>query len=116
MNDLKADFTRASLALRKWKQSFAASTMATEIVNARSSLLASRLLYHLSFARLRADIHTFHLLAHKLVKGDQNQTPIQTFVSPVYRWAASRDAKVALDHACAIWSLISSETFLGPVC
>jgi hypothetical protein len=110
MNDLKADFTRASLVLRKWKQSFAASTMATEIVSARSSLLASRLLYHLSFARLRADIHTFHLLAHKLVKGDQNQTPIQTFVSSVYRWAASRDAKVALDHACAIWSLISSET------
>jgi hypothetical protein len=110
MNDLKADFARASLVLRKWKQSFAASTMATEIVNARSSLLASRLLYHLSFVRLRADIHTFHLLAHKLVKGDQNQTPIQNFVSLVYRWAASRDAKVALEHACAIWSLISSET------
>jgi hypothetical protein len=110
MNDLKADFARASLVLRKWKQSFAASTMATEIVNARSSLLASRLLYHLSFVRLRADIHTFHLLAHKLVKGDQNQTPIQNFVSSVYRWAASRDAKVALEHACAIWSLISSET------
>jgi hypothetical protein len=110
MNDLKADFARASLVLRKWKQSFAASTMATEVVNARSSLLASRLLYHLSFVRLRADIHTFHLLAHKLVKGDQNQTPIQHFVSSVYRWAASRDAKVALEHACAIWSLISSET------
>lgn len=110
MNDLKADFNRASLVLRKWKQSFAASTKSTEIVNARSSLLASRLLYHLSFVRLRADIHTFHLLAHKLVKGDQHQTSIQTFVSSVYRWAASRDARVALEHACAIWSLISSET------
>ena len=110
MNDLKTDYARASLVLRKWKQSFAASTMSTEIVNARSSLLASRLLYHLSFVRLRADIHTFHLLAHKLVKGDQNQTSIQNFVSSVYRWAASRDAKVALEHACAIWSLISSET------
>ena len=110
MNDLKTDYARASLVLRKWKQSFAASTMSTEIVNARSSLLASRLLYHLSFVRLRADIHTFHLLAHKLVKGDHNQTSIQNFVASVYRWAASRDAKVALEHACAIWSLISSET------
>ena len=110
MNDLKTDYARASLVLRKWKQSFAASTMSTEILHARSSLLASRLLYHLSFVRLRADIHTFHLLAHKLVKGDQNQTPIQNFVSSGYRWAASRDAKVALEHACAIWSLISSET------
>lgn len=108
MSDLKTDYTRASLVLRKWKQSFAA--MSTEILNARSSLLTSRLLYHLSFIQLRADIHTFHLLAHKLVKGDQSQTSIQNFISSVYRWAASRDAKVALEHACAIWSLISSET------
>ena len=110
MADFKADYNRTFVALRKWKRSFAATTMSAEIIGARSSLLASRLLYHLSFVRLRADIHTFHLLTHKLVKGDAQQISIQTFVQSVYRWAASRDAKVALEHACAIWSLISSET------
>lgn len=110
MHDLKSDYNRTFLVLRKWKQSFAATTMSAEIVGARSSLLASRLLYHLSFLRLKADIHTFHLLAHKLVKGDPRHTSIQTFVHSVYRWAVSRDAKVALEHACAIWSLISGET------
>ena len=108
MNDLKADYHRATHVLRKWKQAFTATSMSgeLELVPARSSLLASRLLYHLSFVRLRADIHTFHLLAHKVVKGEPPETSIQS----VYRWSVSRDAKVALEHACAIWSLISTET------
>jgi hypothetical protein len=106
MHDLRTDFARAFIVLRKWKQSFAATAMSAEVTEARNSLLASRLLYHLSFIRLRADIHMFHLLAHKLVRGE----PHQPSITSVYRWARSRDAKIALEHACAIWSLISRET------
>ncbi|RFU32161.1 hypothetical protein B7463_g4144, partial [Scytalidium lignicola] len=105
MRDLHADYYRCLAALRKWKRSFSAACIRTDILGIRNSLLASRLLYHLSFIRLNADVQKFHLLNHQFVK-----SPVAPeLVSSVYEWASSHDAKVALEHSCAVWSLISRE-------
>lgn len=106
MNDLKNDYHRTFAALRKWKRSFAASSVAVQGQAERLTVLATRLLYHLSFVRLKADVQTFHLLALQLVKG----RPRQHSVSSVYRWSTTLEARIALDHACAIWLLVRRET------
>jgi hypothetical protein len=105
MSDMQIDYLRCLSALRKWKRSFAATCMRTDITGVRNSLLASRLLYHLSFIRISADVQKIHLLNHQLVKGPVNAKSLRS----IYDWASSQDAKVALEHACAIWSLISRE-------
>lgn len=105
MSDMHIDYLRCLSALRKWKRSFAATCMRTDITKVRDSLLASRLLYHLSFIRITADIEKFHLLNHQLVKGPVDLNSLRL----IWDWSSSQDAKVALEHACAIWSLISRE-------
>ncbi|PVH67764.1 hypothetical protein DL98DRAFT_475361 [Cadophora sp. DSE1049] len=105
MNDLKIDYQRCFSTLRKWKRSFAEVCTHTDTVGRRNSLLASRLLYHISFIRISADVQKFHLCSHQLVKGPLDPKAIHS----VYQWASSQEAKVALEHACAIWSLISRE-------
>ena len=106
MNDLYLDHERTLCALRKWKQSFAAGSTSAQSGHDRDLLLSSRLLYHLSFIRLNAEVEAFHLLScqRAISKHRQRDT-----LHRVYQWSHSSAAQAAVDQACTIWTLVHRE-------
>ncbi|KAF1815376.1 hypothetical protein P152DRAFT_429286 [Eremomyces bilateralis CBS 781.70] len=110
MSNLREDFNRTISALSRWNQSFTSNQPIQPNMRTRSTLLAARLLYHLSFLRLRADIRSLHLLSYEI--GGNQSSAYQTSVERTYKWAKSESATQALDHAIAIWRLLSEESTL----
>ena len=106
MNDLRLDFDRTISALQRWKQSFVGGQNASHLQRDRDAIVSSRLLYHLSFLRLKADIESLHQVAYKV---DPDHHAYQDILNRVYLWSHTKSAENALEHACAVWSLISSE-------
>ena len=107
MSDLKLEYGRTVQSLQKWKKSFVSSIDTRQLQTNRYRLLNSRLLYHLSFLRLKADIGSLVELTSNL--SDPVQFP-QAAVNRVYRWCHTKNAEQALEHAIAIWLLISKES------
>jgi hypothetical protein len=105
MTDLKADYARTLSALRKWKSSYSAAFTSAQLTADRSVLISSRLLYHLSFIRLKADVEIFHLISYAPAALQKHES-----IANVYAWSTTKNAQDALSHACAIWSLVSQET------
>jgi hypothetical protein len=107
MSDLRLDYDRTVKSLRKWKTSFVSNIDAQQLQTDRYRLLNSRLLYHLSFLRLKADIGSLDQIISNL--SDPTQYP-QVAVNRIYCWCHTTNAEQALEHALSIWSLISKES------
>jgi hypothetical protein len=105
MTDLKTDYNRILNALKKWKRSMVANSSRLRVAQHRDTLLASHLLYHLSFIQLRSDLPTIHRLFLDAIKGE----PQAGSLAAIYHWSTSTDAWDATEHACATWSLITTE-------
>ncbi|KAF2501546.1 hypothetical protein BU16DRAFT_451380 [Lophium mytilinum] len=105
MSDLRNDYNRILSALRKWKRAMVANSTRLHIAHHRDTLLASHLLYNLSFIQLRSDLPTIHRLFLDVVKGEPQYSSLEA----VYRWSTTTDAWDATEHACATWSLIMTE-------
>lgn len=105
MHDLKADRARTFSSLRKWKRAMVANANRGHIKHQRNTLLASHLLFNLSFIRLRADLPTFHRIFLDVVKSE----PSHASLAAVHKWSKTSDGWDATEHACATWSLITTE-------
>jgi len=105
MSDLRNDYNRILNALRKWKRAMVVNTTRLQLAHHRDTLLASHLLYNLSFIQLRSDLPTIHRLFLDVVKGEPQKASLEA----VYQWSTSTDAWDATEHACATWSLITTE-------
>ena len=108
MTDLRLDYNRMMLFLRDWKSSFVGNQSRSQLEGSRFNLLNSRLLYHLGFLRLRADLHTLDLLT--IEYGDFPKDEKEDALDRVWQWSKTMSAERALQHACAIWVLVSSES------
>ncbi|KIM94685.1 hypothetical protein OIDMADRAFT_135684 [Oidiodendron maius Zn] len=108
MADLRLDYNRMMLFLRDWKSSFVGNQSRSQLEGSRFNLLNSRLLYHLGFLRLRADLHTLDLLT--IEYGDFPTDEKEDALDRVWQWSKTMSADRALQHACAIWVLVSSES------
>ncbi|PMD28921.1 hypothetical protein L207DRAFT_559721 [Hyaloscypha variabilis F] len=108
MADLGLDYDRMMMFLRKWKSSYVGNQSSSQLEGNRYNLLNSRLLYHLSFLRLRADLHTLDVLTteHDEFQYDQQEDAVRR----VWEWSRTISAEMALQHSCAIWDLVSSES------
>jgi Fungal specific transcription factor domain/Fungal Zn(2)-Cys(6) binuclear cluster domain len=108
MADLRLDYVRMMMFLRKWKSSYVGNQSSSQLEGNRYNLLNSRLLYHLSFLRLRADLHTLDFLTteHDDFQYDQQEDAVRR----VWEWSKTISAEKALQHSCAIWDLVSSES------
>jgi hypothetical protein len=108
MADLRLDYDRMMVFLREWKTSFIGNHSSSQLEGSRYNLLNSRLLYHLSFLRLRADLHTLDLLTTE--RDDFPNDERDDAVNRVWQWSKTMSAEKALQHACAIWVLVSGES------
>ena len=108
MADLRLDYDRMMMFLRKWKSSYVGNQSSSQLEGNRYNLLNSRLLYHLSFLRLRADLHTLDFLTTEHDDFQYNQR--EDAVRRVWEWSKTISAEKALQHSCAIWDLVSSES------
>ena len=106
MNDLRSDYSRTIHSLRKWKHSFVDNSAARSVHTNRDRLLSGRLLYHLSFLRLMGDVGILDLISSEEIFTQNHQAAR----GRVYQWSRSQNAKRAVRHALAIWSLISKES------
>lgn len=107
LKDLRYDRRCLFQSLHKWKQFFSATQTSGQLKVDRSITLSSLLLYHLSFMRLRAPVGKLQQIAHHL---DSSGGAKQTDIQDIYTWSRSAEARSALQHACAIWSMIKRET------
>jgi hypothetical protein len=112
MADLKLDHDRTVKSLHKWKHSFISNIKKYQLQISCYRLLNSRLLYHVSFLHLKADIGGLGCVTFGL--NDLLQFH-QAAINRVYQRSHTPHAKQALQHALAIWSLIfkKSEWDLG---
>jgi len=111
MADLKLDYNRTVKSLRKWKHSFISNIATYQLQTSRYRLLNSRLLYHLSFLRPKADIGSLDRVTSALDDPLQFQ---RAAIDRVYQWSRTQNAEHALQHALAIWALIFKESEWDP--
>ena len=106
MRDLRNDYERTITALRKWKTALTSSVRANHLSVERKSLLASYLLYNVSFMLLKADLASLHRLALRCIYDERLPA---TQLAATNEWAFSKRGAVALEHACSTWLLITNE-------
>lgn len=107
MGDLRDQRIQLIEALRKWERSFTAVRTTGLSQSRRTSVISSLLLFKLSFLRLAAPLADLHSVAQAL----SNQHAVENRrLSQLTAWAQSQDARVAVDFACQIWTLLAHET------
>jgi len=107
MTDLQQDHERTLHFLREWRHSYIGNQSSSSLAGHRFNLLNSRLLYHLSFLNLRVNIPTIEFAETELENCQKYEQ--ERAVEQVWVWSQSASFENALQHACAIWVLISSE-------
>ena len=108
MIDLRQEKHRILHALEKWKHGLANSQLlAGQDGESRSIYLSCTLLYHLSLIRLHAPISILQQAAYELNGSADFKREI---IEKIHRWARTPAANIAIENACAIWTLIKSET------
>ena len=106
MRDLRLEHSRLVAALVKWQSAFNTSVRPEDAFQHRDSLLASRLLYNVSLMKLGSNLPVMHQIALSCIN---DKTPQEDFIKSVYKWASSKVARVAVQHACSTWSLVAVE-------
>ncbi|OJJ01169.1 hypothetical protein ASPVEDRAFT_82707 [Aspergillus versicolor CBS 583.65] len=110
MDDLNEERLRLIEALRKWERSFTAvrtTQQPSETAKSRTSIMSSLLLFRLSFLRLTTPLADLHSISQAV---SNNQTVDNRRLHQLTVWAQSQDARVAVDFACQIWTLLAQET------
>lgn len=72
----------------------------------RTSLMSGLLLFHISFLRMFAPIEKLHHISYRI---GSSTGPEGEIVRAVWSWSQSEHAKIAVQHACIIWSLLFQE-------
>ena len=106
MDELRADHERTFNALRKWRHMFNHICSMQLTTNDRSSVMSSLLLYHLSFLRIFAPIDELHHISYHVTNDKTADTEI---LNHIWTWSQSEQSRIAVQHACIIWSLLFAE-------
>lgn len=105
MTGLRNDHKTTALALYNWRQLL--STRSGELMRSdRTSLMSGLLLFHISFLRIFAPIEKLHHISYRIGSAAGPEAEI---VRAVWRWSQSEHAKIAVQHACIIWSMLFQE-------
>ena len=105
MAGLRNDYNTTALALYNWRQSL--SSRKGELTRSdRTSIMSGLLLYHISFLRIFAPVEKLHHISYRIGSASGSETEI---VREIWKWSQSEHAKIAVQHACIIWSLLFQE-------
>jgi hypothetical protein len=105
MVGLRNDHKTTASALYNWRQLLTARHR--ELTRSeRTSLMSGLLLFHISFLRMFAPIEKLHHISYRI---GSSTGPEGEIVRAVWSWSQSEHAKIAVEHACIIWSLLFQE-------
>lgn len=105
MAGLRNDYNTTALALYNWRQSL--SSRKGELTRSdRTSIMSGLLLYHISFLRIFAPVEKLHHISYRIGSATGSETDIER---AIWKWSQTKHAKIAVQHACIIWSLLFQE-------
>jgi hypothetical protein len=105
MVGLRNDHKITASALYNWRQLLSARH--GELTRSdRTSFMSGLLLFHISFLRMFAPIEKLHHISYRI---GSSTGPERDTLHAVRDWSQGELAKIAVQHACIIWSLLFQE-------
>lgn len=105
MAELRHDHINTASALYNWRQLISAGHGQLTRSD-RTSIMSGLLLFHISFLRMFAPIEKLHHISYRI---GSSTGPEREIVRAVWSWSQIEHAKIAVQHACIIWSLLFQE-------